>query len=183
MISLNQVRPGTTIIFRSFPYEVVEANHLKMGRGGAKLQTKLRNLVTRAVIDFTFAGDERLEEAQVSYHQAQFLYTDQQQGHFMFTDNFEQVQTHVDAAQLKFLTEGSTVDLMIWNNQPIAVKLPKKLSFQVAYTEPAAKGNTVTAATKVAQLETGAKIQVPLFIKTGDTIEVNTETGLYTARV
>lgn len=183
MISLNQVRSGAKIIWRNTPHQVLEANHLKVGRGGAKLTTKLRSLIDGTVVDYTFAGEEKLEEANVSYQAAQFLYQENDQAFFMLNDTYEQISLKVRPEQIKFLKEGGAVDLVLWQDQVIDLQVPKKVVLSVSYTEPAAKGNTVNAATKDAQLETGASVKVPLFIKTGDLIEVNTENGLYTARV
>jgi len=182
MLSLGQVRPGSKVIFRGLPHEVIEANHHKMGRGGAKLQTKLRNLLDQAVIDYTFAGEERLEEASISYRAAQYLYSEGKTGYFMITDTYEQLMGSLPESQRRFLKEGEKVDLMTWQDQIIGVKLPKKIELEITYTEPAVKGNTANAATKSATLETGVTIQVPLFIKTGDRVFVNTETGQYDSR-
>lgn len=182
MISLGQVRTGTKIIHRGLPHEVVEANHLKMGRGGAKLQTKLRNLIDQAIYDYTFAGDEKLEEANVGYRAAQFLYKDDRVCHFMLNDTFEQVSLRVNPDKAKFLKDGEPIDLMLWQDRIIDAKVPKKITAAVAYTEPASKGNTVNAAQKNATLETGAIVKVPLFVKTGDLIEVNTESETYSGR-
>jgi elongation factor P len=182
MLPLNQVRAGAKIIFRDSPHQVLEANHLKVGRGGAKLTTKLRSLLDGSVIDYTFAGEEKLEEALVSYKGAQYLYSEGTTGFFMLNDTYEQVSLPTRPDQTKFLKEGGSVDLVLWQDQVIDVQVPKKVVLEVQYTEPAAKGNTVNAATKDATLETGATVKVPLFIKTGDLVEVNTETGLYSAR-
>ncbi len=183
MISLGQVRSGTKILFRNLPHEVLEANHLKMGRGGAKLQTKLRNLVDGAIIDYTFAGDERLEEAEVRFQSAQYLYPENQTAVCMINDTFETIMAPVSDKQSKFLKEGHSVDLMLWQDQVIGLTIPKKVELEVSFAEPAIKGNTVNAPTKLATLETGAQVQVPMFIKTGDLIRVNTETGSYDSRV
>ncbi len=182
MLSLNQVRNGANIIVRGTPFVVVEAKHLKMGRGGAKLNTKLRNLIDGSVIDYTFAGEEKLEEASVSYRAAQFLYQEGETAHCMLTDTYEQTALPVRSDQTKFLTEGGNVDLVLWQDRVIDLRVPKKVPLTVSYTEPAAKGNTVNAATKDATLETGAVVKVPLFIKTGDLILVNTELGTYDSR-
>ena len=183
MISLGQVKVGSNIIFRDKPHQVVEVNHLKMGRGSAKLVTKLRNLVDQSVYDYTFAGDEKLEEASISYRQVQFLYREGKDGFFMTNDDFETLSLPLGEARAKYLKEGETVDLMLWQNQPIDVKLPKKVTLKVTYTEPGFKGNNANAATKPATVETGATINVPLFIKDGDSITINTDTGSYDSRV
>lgn len=182
MLPLNQVKTGSKVVFRSFPYEVIEAHHHKMGRGGAKLVTKLRNLLNHSVIDFTFQGDEKLEEAQISYQSGQFLYAEADVCQVMLDDSFEQLAIKIDPAKRKFLVEGAAIDLMFWQDQVIDLRLPKKVSLRVDYTEPATKGNTVTNASKAARLESGGSIQVPLFINSGDLIVVNSETGLYDSR-
>ncbi len=183
MISLGQAKIGTKIIWRQEPHEIIEANHHKMGRGGAKLVTKLRNLISQAVIDYTFQGDEKLEEAEVGYRNSQYLYSEQTTHFFMTNDDFTQFSLVLPKDRVKFLKEGENVDLMIWNNQVIDVKLPKKVELRVTYTEPGFKGDTASAGSKPATVETGAGTQVPLFIQIGDTIRINTDTGAYDSRV
>ncbi|HUD20504.1 MAG TPA: elongation factor P [Candidatus Saccharimonadales bacterium] len=182
MLNLGQVKVGNKIIFRAQPFEVVEANHLKMGRGGAKLVTKLRNLIDQSVIDYTFAGDERLEEAEVGYKAAQFLYGENDKCFFMTNDDFEQVEIRLPKSRLGLLKEGQAVDICFWQNRALDVKLPGKVELEVTYTEPGFKGNTAGTTLKSATLETGAKINVPLFINTGDKVRVNTDTGAYDSR-
>lgn len=182
MLPLNQVRTGAKIIFRAAPHEVVEANHHKMGRGGAKLVTKLRNLLTGAVYDYTFAGDEKLEQADLRYRQSQFLYSEGAKGFAMTSDSFETFELNLSDNARKFLREGEQVDLVIWQDQAIDLNLPKKVSLKVTYTEPGYKGNTTSAALKNATLETNATVNVPLFIKQSDVIVVNTESGEYVER-
>lgn len=183
MYNLGEIRPGFKIIFRDAPHEVVEANHLKMGRGGAKLVTKLRNLLNQSVYDYTFAGDERLEEANISYKAAQFLYSENNESFFMTNDDFETISLTLDSSRGKFLKEGEAVDLMFWKDSAIDVKIPKKVTLKITYTEPGFKGNTASSVLKPATTETGAQIMVPLFISSGDIIKVNTETGEYDSRV
>ncbi len=182
MLNLGQVKTGSKILFRDVPHEVLEANHLKMGRGGAKLVTKLRNLTNQSVIDYTFAGDEKLDEASLNYQSAQYLYRDGNDGHFMTTDTFETLSLPLPESRTKFLKEGAEVDLLIWQNRPLDVKLPTKATLKVSYTEPGFKGNTASATLKKATLETGAIVNVPLFISIGDAIVVSTQTGQYDAR-
>lgn len=183
MFSLGEVRPGFKIIFRDAPHEVVEANHHKMGRGGAKLVTKLRNLLNQSVYDYTFAGDERLEEANISYRAVQFLYNESDQSFFMTNDDFETISLKLATNRAKFLKEGEAVDLMFWKDQPIDVRIPKKVVLKITYTEPGFKGNTASSVLKPATTETDAQVMVPLFINVGDLIEVNTDTNEYAGRV
>jgi len=182
MLTLNQARAGLKIVLDNQPHEIISASHQKMGRGSAKLITKLKNLLTQATTWRTFQGDERLQEAQVNYRRAQFLYADNGVAHFMLLDDFSQHQLPEDG-QSKWLKEAQEVDLVLWQDRPIAVKLPSKVSLKVVAAEPASKGNTVNAATKPVELETGAVIQAPLFIKAGDTVKIDTETGKYDSRV
>lgn len=182
MLSLAQAKAGAKIIWRHAPHEIVEANHLKVGRGGAKLVTKLRNLLTGATIDYTFAGDERLEEAEVRYRPSQYLYSEGEQAFFMTNDDYETIPVKLPTKQSQFLLEGSNADLTIWQDQAVGVNLPKKVELKVTYTEPGFKGNTQSSTLKPAKLETGLEVMVPLFVNVGDTIRVSTETGAYDAR-
>jgi elongation factor P len=182
VISLNQARVGSKIIFREAPYEVIDASHLKMGRGGAKLVTKLRNLLTQTVIDYTFAGDERLELADLVYRNAQFLYRENDQAFFMTNDDYETLSLALPEARTRFLKEGEAVDLLLWADKPIDIRQPAKVTLKVTYTEPGFKGNTTSSVLKPATLETGAIINVPLFVNIGDFIVVNTETAQYAER-
>lgn len=182
MLSLNQVKSGAKIIFKDAPFEVLEANHLKVGRGGAKLVTKLRNLLTGSLIDFTFAGDEKLESADLFYRSSQFLYCENGKAFCMVNDTFETVEVPIPAKQQKYLKEGVAVDLITWGEKPIGINIPKKVTLEVTYTEPGFKGNTTSTALKNATLETGAEIMVPLFINIGDKIVINTDSGEYSER-
>ncbi len=182
MLSLNRVRTGVKILFQNQPYEVIAVTHLKMGRSGAKLITKLRNLLTQSIVDYTFSGDEKLEPADISYRAAQYLYSQGETAFFMTTDAYEQMEAKLSSSQQKFLVEGGECDLLLWKNQIIDVKLPPKITLKVDYTEPGFKGDTATAAFKQATLENGSTVQVPLFIKDGDMIRVSTETGQYDSR-
>lgn len=183
MVSLGQAKAGTKIIWRAAPHELVEANHLKVGRGGAKLVCKLRNLLTDAVVDYTFSGDEKLAEAEVSYRSSQYLYSEADLAYFMTNDDYETIPVKLPTKQSQFLLEGSNADLIIWQNQAIGVNLPKKVELKVTYTEPGFKGNTQSSTLKPAKLETGLELPVPLFVNIGDTVRVNTDSGTYDARL
>ncbi|MEX1123873.1 MAG: elongation factor P [Patescibacteria group bacterium] len=182
MLSLNQAKTGSKIIWRNAPHELLEANHLKVGRGGAKLVCKLRNLLTGAVVDYTFSGDEKLEVAEVRYRAAQFLYSQQDKAIFMTNDDFATIEIVLPSNQTPYLLEGSPVDLMLWQDKAFGVKLPNKVTLKVSYTEPGFKGNTQSSTLKPATLETGLEVMVPLFVSVGDLIVVSTETGKYDSR-
>lgn len=198
MLSLAQVKVGSKIMFRDTPHEVISANQVQAGRGQAKLDTKLCNLLTQAIFEQTFQGNDRIEEASLQYKNATYLYSerldrelyeaypaDYPEGELaqaMLADTFEQVSVKLPPERFRYLKEGQPIDLLFWRDQVIDVRSPKKVVFEVTYTEPAEKGNTVNTALKPATLETGATVNVPLFIKTGDRITVNTETGQYDSR-
>ncbi|MEK7201949.1 MAG: elongation factor P [Patescibacteria group bacterium] len=182
MLSLAQVKVGSKIMFRDTPHEVMSANQVQAGRGQAKLDTKLRNLLTQAIFEQTFQGNDRIEEASLQYKNATYLYPEGELAQAMLADTFEQVPVKLPPERFKYLKEGQPIDLLFWRDQVIDVRSPKKVELEVTYAEPAEKGNTVNAALKPATLETGATVNVPLFIKTGDKITVNTETGQYDSR-
>lgn len=182
MLSLSQVKIGSKIMFRETPHEVISANPVRSGRGQAKLNTKLRNLLTEAIFSQTFQGNDRIEEASLGYKNATYLYRDGDSAQVMLSDNFEQTAVKLPKDRFKYLIEGQSVDLNFWRDRVIDVKLPKKVELAVSYTEPAEKGNTVNAALKPATLETGAEVLVPLFVRAGERVIINTETGQYDSR-
>ena len=184
MLSLPQVKVGTKIELEGDPYEIVWREHSKIGRGGAVLRTKMKNLRTGNVVSRTFQGSESLKEADLSQNKAQFLYKDDEAYYFM--DNVSYEQFSLSPKQLGnsalFLTEGTTVNVLIFNSQPINVDLPIKIDLKVIESPPALRGNTADGGTKQVKLETGSTITVPLFIKEGDVVKVNTRDGEYVER-
>jgi elongation factor P len=185
MLTINDLRPGLAIIWNSQPHIVIWREHAMMGRGGGFVRTRLRNLISGAVIENTFKGNDRIEEADLQHASAQFLYFDGNNGQFMDTLTFDQFLLSKEqiGENSQFLTESMIVDVLSYDNKPIAITLPIKIELKVTYTEPGFKGNTASATTKPAKLETGAQIQVPLFINQGDTIRIDTRDGTYLERV
>lgn len=185
MYSIAQVKVGMFIAVRDEPYRVVQAQHTKLGRGGGILKMKGRNLMSGAIIEMSFKDSDRIEPADLSHQPAQFLYRDGQSFHFMNTESYDQFELNADVVGQggAFLKEGASVDILSFRGQPMTVNLPPKLDLLVSYTEPAVAGNTVSNVMKNATLETGAAIKVPLFVKTGDQVRINTETGEYVERV
>lgn len=184
MLTINDLKIGTKVIFGGQPHAVIFAQHSKLGRGGGILRSKLKNLLSGAIIEKTFAGAEKLEEANLETRQAQFLYRTDNLYYFMDAasfDQFELTQNQLGRAA-DFLKEGETVDLLYFDNRPINVQLPIKIKLKVTYTEPGFKGNTASTVNKPATLETGTQIAVPLFIKDGDEIVIDTRTGEYVQR-
>lgn len=184
-LSINDLRPGVAIIFNNQPHIVTWREHAMMGRGGGFVRTKLRNLINGASVENTFKGNDKIEEADLSRSQAQFLYFEGQDPVFMDTTTFDQFTIPRDqvGVGVNFLTDGMQVDLLSYQGKPITVTLPIKVELKVTYTEPGFKGNTASATTKPATLETGAEVQVPLFINQGDVIRVDTRDGSYAERV
>ncbi|MBN1593047.1 MAG: elongation factor P [Candidatus Coatesbacteria bacterium] len=185
MISSNDIRPGTRIELDGSPYSVVEFQHVKPGKGGAFVRTKLKNLFSGAVLDRTFRAGEKLVEADVFERRMQFLYREQDIFYFMDTETYEQVEVpeEVVGDVGDLMPDNIDVKMMFYKDRPAGVELPNFVNLRVTDTEPGMKGDTVSGATKSAVLSTGATIQVPLFIEEGEVLRVDTRTRSYCERV
>lgn len=184
MLGISEIKIGRVVVVNGEPYVVVRADHHKMGRGGAVLKIKLRNLISSNMLERTVQGNEKLEEAQTQTQKANFLYKDMNEAYFMNNNSFEQFNLPLEdlGDKVQYLKEGIDVDVLYFNDRPVAVSLPIKMEFKVVSAPPAVKGNSVGSVTKVAELETGAKVNVPVFIAEGETIRINTDTGEYVER-
>ncbi|MFQ5846412.1 MAG: elongation factor P [Candidatus Methylomirabilales bacterium] len=184
MILSNDLRSGTKIELDGTPYLVVEYQHHKPGKGGAMVRTKLRNLRSGALIDRTFRPDEKLAPAPLEERTAQFLY--RQGEHYTFMDVETYDQFEVTSTQLgdagAFLKEDMEVTILFYHQEVIGVDLPIAVELTVVETEPGVRGDTVSGGSKPATLETGAVIQVPLFVDVGTRVRVDTRTGTYLGR-
>ena len=185
MLSINDLKIGTTFILDGGVYMVLYNEHSKVARGGAMLRTKLKNLVTGSVIEKTFKGSEKFEEARIERKNCQYLYREGENFFFMSSVDFEQfsLSKEILGTKINFIKEGETFSVQYYNKKPINVSLPIKIKFKVKKAEKGLKGNTVSATTKPITLETGYVLRAPLFIKEGDTVLVNTETGEYVERI
>lgn len=185
MISSNDVRPGTKIELDGAPYSVVEFQHVKPGKGGAFVRTKLKNLMSGAVLERTFRAGEKLVEAEVEERTMQYLYREHEIYYFMDLETYEQSEVDADVVGSSggFMPDNINVKMMFYKGRPAGVELPIFVSLKVAETEPGIKGDTVSGSTKPAKLETGATIQVPLFIEEGEVLKVDTRDGSYCERV
>lgn len=185
MLSLTDLKTGVNFLLDNQPHQVLSAQHSKQGRGGAIMRTKIKNLFSGTIIERTFKGNKEFEEAEIEQRKAQFLYKEGANYYFMDSASFEQFSfSEQQIGQNKnYLKEGLEVEILNFQGQPINLNLPIKINLQVTYTEPGFKGNTQSATFKPATLETGVQIQVPLFIKVGDIIRVDTRTGEYIERV
>lgn len=184
-IDTSYIKKGLAIIFRDAPHIVVEKTFVSPGKGSAFYRTKLKNIKTGAVIEFTFKSGEKLEEAPVEVKEYQYSYRDGEDLFFIDPRTYEQVVLTKDMAGdfFNLMKEGESYQLYMLDGQAIAIRPPLKVRLKVVRAEPGARGNTVTGATKEVELETGYKVLVPLFIKEGDTVSVNVESGEYVERV
>ncbi|MFA5926253.1 MAG: elongation factor P [Parcubacteria group bacterium] len=184
MLNLSDIKTGKTISLNSEPYLVTFHQHSKMGRAGAVLRTKLRNLKNGAVLEKTFQGADKIEEAEISKSKAQYLYRENDEYFFMDNASYEQfsLPASVLGKLTKFLKEGVEATILNYNNRPINIELPVKMEFLVVEAPPAIRGNTADGGSKQVTLETGIKVNTPLFIKEGDILRINTETGEYVER-
>jgi elongation factor P len=166
-------------------FSVIEFLHVKPGKGGAFVRTKLRNVKKGTVIDRTIRAGEKLEDVRLEKRPMQYLYDEGDTLVFMDTESFEQISIAKDAIgnYLQYLKEEDVVDITIYEELPIAIEPPASVILKVTYAEPGAKGDTATNVTKPVQVETGTEVKVPLFINQGDYIKINTETGEYLERV
>jgi len=183
--TLNDIKVGLVVNYEGEPYIVLEANFVRMQQRKPVMQTKMRHLVTGKVLEYSFKPGDRLEIADMSRTKVNYLYRDGDQYHFMDNSTFEQfsLPTILLGDKANFLKEGSEVDVLYYNDKPINIELPKKVELKIVETEPGVKGDTAQGSVmKPAKLETGATINVPLFVKEGDTIRINTERGEYVER-
>ena len=186
MASTSDIKNGLCIKHNHDIYKIIEFLHVKPGKGPAFVRTKLRSLTNGKVLDNTFSAGHKIETVRVETQTFQFLYAEGEQFHFMNTESFEQITLEkkiLDAPEL--LKEGTIVMLQIntETDLPLSVDMPPNIVLEVTYSEPGVKGNTSTNATKSATVETGATINVPLFINEGDKIKIDTATGAYMERV
>ncbi|HEY4695026.1 MAG TPA: elongation factor P [Candidatus Nanoarchaeia archaeon] len=185
MINVTDLRSGTTFQEGGNLFEVLDYSHTKMGRGTATIKIKVRNLRSGATTDKSFISGARVEEADLTKKEGQFLYRDASGPTFMDKSSFEQfsVPNNVLAGAEKFLKEGQSYQLLTFGDQVLKVEIPRTADLKVVESPPGARGDTVANAYKAAVLENDMKIQVPLFIKEGEVIKVDTRSGEYMERV
>lgn len=185
MISSNDFKRGVVIKIGGELFSVVEFQHVKPGKGGAFVRTKLRNVKKGKIIDKTFRGGEKLEDVRLERRPMQYLYDEGDSLVFMDTENYEQESILKDAIgdAIRFIKEEDVVDITIYEGEPIAIEPPATVILKVTYAEPGAKGDTATNVLKPVKVETDAEVKVPLFINEGDFVKINTQTGEYLERV
>jgi elongation factor P len=184
-VDTSQFRNGLKIELDGEPFTIVSFQHVKPGKGGAFVRTKVRNLKNGRVIDRRFRSGEKVDEADIQESKMQYLYRDGENLVFMDSQTYEQLpfsEAQVGDAKT-FLKENLDVDVLFWRGKPINIELPPFIEAQITSCEPGIKGDTASNVTKPATIETGAIVQVPLFVKEGERIRVDTRTGEYVERV
>jgi elongation factor P len=184
-VSTNDLKNGMALDLPDGLYTVVEFQHVKPGKGGAFVRTKLKNVRTGAVLDRTYRADEKLQQAMIDKREMQYLY--REGGHHVFMDTATYDQLHVDVGALgnsaDFLKEGDSAILQMYGSDVVGIDLPASVELAVTETEPGVQGDRVSGARKPATLETGLVVSVPLFVNPGDRIKVDTRSGEYLTRV
>jgi len=184
MISSNDFRNGVTILIDGQLWTVIEFLHVKPGKGSAFVRTRLKNVKSGATVERTFRAGEKLERATVDNREMQMLYNDADGFHFMDNQTYENVtlQRELIGSPADFLKDGMKVNVQMYEGTPIGIDLPAHVELRIEETDPGFKGDTATGTTKPAKLETGATVQVPLFVNPGDVIRIDTRDGRYIAR-
>ena len=185
MVSAGDFRNGLTIEYEGNVYQVIEFQHVKPGKGAAFVRTKLRNIKNGGVVEKTFRPTEKCPQAHIDRADMQYLYSDGELYHFMDVETYDQIALNEEAIgdALKFVKENEMVKMLSHNGEVFSVEPPLFVELVITDTEPGFKGDTATGATKPATVETGAQVNVPLFVESGDTIKIDTRTGEYLSRV
>jgi len=185
MLTTSEFRKGLKIEISGEPYVIVDFQHVKPGKGGAFVRTRIKSLVSGNVIDMTFRSGDKVDKPDLEERDMQFLYETSGEFHFMDTNNYEQL--FLNAEQLgdskDYLKENLVIKALFHNKRPIGIEVPMFVELKVVKTEPGVRGDTATGATKSATLESGAVIQVPLFVEEGDVLRIDTRTREYITRV
>src|SRR3989338_8065157 len=186
MLAYNELKIGTVFLYEGAPYEVIEYGFLRMQQRKPVAQTKIKNLATGKILERNFHSSESFEEAEIERQAVKYLYNNR--GQFWFCDaknpkdRFEMTEVQVGTG-VQFLKSNTEVTALKFNEKIISIELPVKVDLIIKETPPGERGNTAQVGSKVAELETGAKISIPLFVNEGDIIRINTQTGLYVERV
>jgi len=180
----NQFKPGLKIMLDAQPYNILENEYVKPGKGQAFNRVKVRNLLNGRVVEKTFKSGDTAEGADIVEQEMQYLYSDGEHWHFMDPISYEQLAMNEAALgdTLQWLKEQDTYLIMLWNGNPISIEAPNFVELTVTKTDPRLKGDTVSGGSKPATLETGAVVQVPLFISEGEKLKIDTRTGSYVSR-
>ncbi|RJF72560.1 MULTISPECIES: elongation factor P [Deinococcus] len=184
MISVTELRNGTKVEMDGGLWECLEYSHLKMGRGGAKVVTKFRNMESGSIVDRTFNSGEKLQDIFVEGKTMQYLYPDGEDYVFMDMETFDQIHLgkNIVGDAAKFMKENTEVEVSMYGEKALSLSLPNQVILKIVETDPGVRGDTVSGGTKPAKLETGAVVQVPLFVEQDTNVKVDTRTGQYLSR-
>ncbi len=184
MISTNDMRPGQTLDLEGTLFTIVNYQHVKPGKGQAFVKTKLKNVKSGAVVDKTFRADEKVNLAVLDKREMQYLYKDDTGLIFMDQETYEQMHIEPDLIGdgVKFLTDGTVCLVPVYEGTPVGAEMPPNVELEITETDPGFKGDRVSGALKPATVETGAVVQVPLFLEKGERIKIDTRTGQYLSR-
>jgi elongation factor P len=186
VIATSDFRKGAKILFRDAPYMIIDFQHVKPGKGGAFVRTKMKNMITGLMLEETFRSGEKFESPDLEYREMQYLYADDDVYQFMDQKNYEQVGLNKDALEdvLNYLKEQEVYTVLYFGDKPIAVNPPMFMELEVKETTPGVKGDTAQGAgNKAATMETGLVVQVPLFVQEGEILKIDTRTGVYIERI
>lgn len=185
MIATSDFRKGGKIEYKGAPHEIVEFQHHKMGRGGAIVRTKLRNMITGSIFDDSFKGGEKFPVPNLDERSMQYLYKEDDLYYFMDNENYEQIPLNTEQLgdTKKFLVENMVVKILLYQGAPIAVDLPMFVELKIVKTDPGLKGDTASGGSKPAELESGVTVKVPFHLNEGDVIKVDTRSSEYIERV
>jgi len=185
VIATSDFRKGGKIEYKGAPHEIVDFQHHKMGRGGAIVRTKLRNMITGSIFDDSFKGGEKFPVPNLDERSMQYLYKEDDLYYFMDNENYEQIPLNTDQLgdTKKFLVENMVVKILLYQGAPIAVDLPMFVELKIVKTDPGLKGDTASGGSKPAELESGVTVKVPFHLNEGDVIKVDTRSSEYIERV
>jgi len=185
MISAGDIKKGITIQWNNGVWQILDFQHVKPGKGAAFVRTKLRNVMTGAIRDEAFNPTEKFPKAHIETKEMEYLYTDGELYHFMDTETYEQIPLEFEQVEeaIKFLKENEKATMRFFQGKPFEVLAPNFVELEIVHTEPGFKGDTSQGVQKPAEVETGAIVQVPLFVEIGDKIKIDTRTGEYLSRV
>jgi elongation factor P len=185
MADTSEFRNGFTMNLDGTLYSIVEFQHVKPGKGGAFVRTKLKNIATGAVLDRTFRSGDKVEAVRIEKREMQYLYAEGDTYHFMDTETFEQtaILSEVVGGAADFLMENQTAFVLVTEGKSLGVELPNFVELTVTHTDPGVRGDTAQGSSKPATVETGATVSVPLFVERGDKLKIDTRTGSYVERV
>ena len=185
MLEANELRKGVTFELDGELYRVLDYQHIKVGRGGATIRVKVRNLRSGVTLEKTFNSGDRVQDIRLEKREVQYLYSDGDLHHFMDTETYEQpiLTAETLGDSIGYLTDGTTITLLAYEGEPIDVELPVTVDLEVVHAEPGYAGDTAQGATKEVTVSTGLKVQTPLFVEEGDVIRIDTRSGSYVTRV